>query len=668
MNITLKELTQMELAVGIGENLFKMSRGSFDYKQKVYEKRKLVKVSTGNVTRDGGVTGAILKFKDPKSDDIHTISIEQEEHGRITVKYLTSEARDLTGKKLYNRFWLTFPANPKEHIYGCGETYSQLDLKGERVRIFVAEHQNANRIGKKIVKEKFLGKHPDKILPFGKYESYYAQPTYVSSDLFYLHADINAYSEFDFRNPEKTTIYTQEPPVFYIEKAESFPALSKKLADLLGYQRRLPDWIYDGAILAIQEGTERIDKKIEKAEKAGTKICGVWSQDWCGCRKTGFGYQVMWNWEWDKELYHDLDKKIKEWKEKGIRFLGYINPFLALEKDLYKIAAKEGYCVKDQEGKDYHVTITTFPAAMVDFTNPRAYEWYKSLIKENMIGLGMGGWMADFGEYLPVDCVLHSRENPETVHNRWPAIWAQLNKEAIEECGKESEVFFFTRAGHTGTIGSSAMMWTGDQHVDWSVDDGLPSVIPATLSLAMSGFGITHSDVGGYTTIMHMRRTKELLMRWEEMNAFSPLFRSHEGNQPVNDVQFDDDEELLGQLSKTSRIHAYLSGYIRECVAETADSAVPVMRPLFYHYDEEKAYVEKTEYLLGRDLLVAPILKEGATSRSVYLPEDQWTAVFSGKDYKGGTYELEAKIGEPLVFARKNSKNYELLMGIGSIR
>ena len=665
--ITIKELTQMELAVGIGENNFKMSRGSFDYKQKVFEKKKLLRVNTDSVTRDGVVTGAVLTFKDPKSDDVHKISIKTDENEKITVKYLTDEARDITGKKIYNRFLITFPADPGEHIYGCGETYSKLDLKGERVRIFVAEHQNARRISKKIVKEKFLGKHPDRTLSFGKYESYYAQPTYVSSNLFYFHGDINAYSEFDFRNPEKTTIYTQEPPVFYIEKAKSFPELSKKLADLLGYQRHLPDWIYEGAILAIQEGTERIDEKIKKAQEAGTKICGVWSQDWCGCRRTGFGYQVMWNWQWDKELYHDLDKKIIEWKAKGIRFLGYINPFIALEKDLYKIASKEGFCVKDKEGKDYLVTITTFPAAMVDFTNPKAYEWYKSLIKENMIDLGMGGWMADFGEYLPVDCVLYSGEDPQLVHNRWPAIWAQLNKEAIEERGKDSEVFFFTRAGHTGTIGSSAMMWTGDQHVDWSVDDGLPSVIPATLSLAMSGFGITHSDVGGYTTIMHMRRSKELLMRWEEMNAFSPLFRSHEGNQPVNDVQFDDDEELLSQLSKTSRIHAALSPYIKECVDETVKDALPVMRPLFYHYDEEKAYVEKTEYLLGRDLLVAPILKEGAVSRSVYLPEDEWTAIFSEKDYKGGTYELEAKIGEPLVFARKNSKNYDLLMGIGRI-
>ena len=122
---------------------------------------------------------------------------------------------------------------------------------------------------------------------------------------------------------------------------------------------------------------------------------------------------------------------MKEWKEKGVRFLGYINPFMAIEKELYAYASKQGYCVKDREGKDYLVTITTFPAAMIDFTNPAAYEWYKNLIKENMIGIGMGGWMADFGEYLPVDAVLYSGEDPQLIHNRWPAIWAKLNREAI---------------------------------------------------------------------------------------------------------------------------------------------------------------------------------------------------------------------------------------------
>ena len=212
------------------------------------------------------------------------------------------------------------------------------------------------------------------------------------------------------------------------------------------------------------------------------------------------------------------------------------------------------------------------------------------------------------------------------------------------------------------------MMWTGDQHVDWSEDDGLPSVIPATLSLAMSGCGIAHSDVGGYTTIMHMTRSKELLLRWEEMNVFSPLFRSHEGNQPSRNVQFDAGSELLSQLSRTSRMHAALKPYLKSLVKEDAEHGTPVMRPLFYHYDEEPAYTIKTEYLLGRDMLIAPVIEEGAKARRVWLPKDSWVHLFSGKEYGGGEFEIEAPIGCPPVFVRKNAPNFEELMKLSEIR
>ena len=652
ISIDLNSLEELTLYVGNGCNDFRMSRGSFNYRQKIRQKHKLVKVSVESLEKK-----TVLTFKEQKENTTITAEISTLENGIKKLAILGDTDK-------FNRYWITFKSNEDEYIYGCGETYSKFNLKGEKVRIFVAEHQNANRIGKKIIKEKLFGKHPDKTLPFGKYESYYVQPTFVSSDRYFVHADVNAYAEFDFKKKDEITLYTQEAPVVYFYSASDFSSLSGKLSELLGHQRILPDWVYEGAILAVQEGTERIDEKIQKVENKGGKVCGVWSQDWCGCRRTGFGYQVMWNWHWDKELYHNLDGKIKEWKDKGIHFLGYINPFIAIEGDIYKTAQKEGYCVKDKEGKDYLVTITTFPAAMVDFTNPKAYEWYKSLIKENMIGLGMGGWMADFGEYLPTDCVIYSGEDPEMLHNRWPAIWAKMNKEAIEECGAENEVFFFTRAGYTGTIASSAMMWTGDQHVDWSVDDGLPSVIPATLSLAMSGYGLTHSDVGGYTTIMHMTRSKELLMRWEEMNVFSPLFRSHEGNQPSRNVQFDDDDELLEQLSKMSTLHEKLSFYLKECVKENAEKALPVMRPLFYHYDEKDAYTEKTEYLLGRDILVAPVLKENADSREVYLPDDNWVHLFTKQEYRGGKYQVKAMIGEPPVFIRKKAEDFERISAV----
>ena len=629
-------LKNMEMTIGYGTNHFRMSRGSFHYRKLVRWRRDLVRKNC-EITEDGFV----LTFRDEKEQCDYHMDVTVHD-GRYDIAMREDPAK-------INRYWVRLPCGIDEHFYGCGETYSRFDLKGERVRIFVAEHQNTRRISRKIIHDKVIGHDPEKDLRFSAYESYYAQPTFVSSRRYYLHADTVRYAEFDFRKDRQLSLRLQERPVFHMESGSTFPEVSEKLSRLLGSYGKLPEWLYDGVILAIQEGCTAVDERLNKALEAGVKVNGVWSQDWCGCRRTGFGYQVMWNWEADEELYPDLKNRIREWNAKGVRFLGYINPFMAIEKPLYKYASEHGYCVKNKKGEDYMVTITTFPAAMIDFTNPEAYAWYKDLIRKNMIGIGMSGWMADFGEYLPVDCVLYEGD-PKALHNQWPAIWAKMNREVIEECGVRDEVFFFMRAGNTGSVADAACMWTGDQHVDWSKDDGLPSVIPASLSLGMSGQTIVHSDAGGYTTIMHMTRSKELLMRWEEMNAFSPLFRLHEGNQPSRNAQFDSDEELLEHLAKQSRIHAALKPYLLKLEAE-AQQGIPMIRPLFYHYDSNYDYDKA--YMLGRDLLVAPVRKQGRTDRHVVFPDDEWVDLATGREYKKGTYLVEAPMGRIPVFCRK---------------
>ena len=155
------------------------------------------------------------------------------------------------------------------------------------------------------------------------------QPTFTSSDKYYVHADLNAYSEFDFTVPDKITFYTQEAPSFVSESGDSFEEVSEKLTAMLGRQRELPEWLYEGGILACQDwyindekktvsaedGIAVVDRKIKNAKDAGVKINGVWCQDWCGCRCTGFGYQVMWNWKYDDVKYKDLPKHIARWKE-----------------------------------------------------------------------------------------------------------------------------------------------------------------------------------------------------------------------------------------------------------------------------------------------------------------------------------------------------------------
>ena len=630
-------LRNMNLTIGYGKNYFTMNRGSFHYRKMVRWRRDLKRTGFEK-TADGFV----LTFLDEKENREYFMD--------ITVKNGHYKAEMRSCPDYVNRFWVRLPCGANEHIYGCGETYSRFDLKGEKARIFVAEHQNARRISRKIVKDRIVGTDPEKDLRFSAYESYYAQPTFVSSRKYYLHADTVRYAEFDFRKEDQISLRLQERPVIHMESGKTFAEVSEKLSALLGSYGKLPEWLYDGVILAIQEGCEAVDARLQKALDAGVRVNGVWSQDWCGCRRTGFGYQVMWNWEADPDLYPDLKNKIAEWKAKGVHFLGYINPFMAIEKPLYAYASSHGYCVKNRKGEDYMVTITTFPAAMIDFTNPEAYAWYKNLIKENMIGIGMSGWMADFGEYLPMDCVLYDGD-PKELHNQWPAIWAKLNREAVEECGVRDEVFFFMRAGYTGSVRDAACMWTGDQHVDWTEDDGLPSVIPASLSLGLSGQTIVHSDAGGYTTVMQMTRSEELLLRWEEMNAYSPLFRLHEGNQPSRNVQFDANDTLLAHLAKQSRIHTILKPYLIETEKE-AQKGIPMMRPLFYHYEDQ--WQEDKEYMLGRDLLIAPVYKQGRNERHVTLPDDIWIELATGREYRKGTYEIQAPIGRVPVFVRKD--------------
>ena len=621
---------------GRGENSYKMSHGSFSISERTVSR---CEQKIQNAELDGNT----LTLHMPNG----AAELKIEKGRRIKVQ--------LSGFNSFNRMLLRVPATESEHVYGTGEIFSEFDLRGKKVNCWVAEHINALQIGKKLLKQTFGIRNTTHKQRFSNYETYYAQPTYLSSEKYYFHSCTTARCEFDFSNKTYHIIKTDSIGDFYFGFGDSFEELMSDLTELLGRQPELPDWVYDGQIIASQGGTDEMLKHLKTAEDNGLCPNAVWIQDWEGRRVTAVGKQLFWNWEWDKELYPELDEKIKELNEKGIKVLGYCNPFLAVEKPLYKIASEKGYCVKDKDGKDYLVTITTFPAAMIDLSNKEAYNWMKDIIRKNMIDFGLSGWMADFGEYLPTDCVLASGEDPELAHNTWPARWAKLNREVVEEAGKLGEILFFTRAGYTDTLKNSVMMWNGDNHVDFSIDFGLPSVIPAALSLCCCGFGLSHSDIGGYTTFFNLKRSEELYMRWCEMNAFTVLMRGHEGLNPELNAQFDASETVLRHGAKFGRIHKALKPYLKDAVKYNAENGVGIIRPLFFYYDEAAAYTEQFEYLLGRDILVAPVLKEKALSRQVYLPDDEWIHLWSGREYSDGSVTVDAPVGEIPVFIRKNS-------------
>jgi alpha-glucosidase len=546
-----------------------------------------------------------------------------------------------------NRYRVSLSAAPGEKVYGCGEQFSYFNLRGRRFPLWTSE-QGVGRNKKTPIT--FEADRNDSC--GGDYWwTFFPQPTFASSEGRWYHLETSAYAEFDFRKPESHELYVWSlPEKLVIGASGTMTGLVGDISSYFGRQPMPPEWTHEGIILGIQGGTETCLAKARAAIAAGVKVSGIWAQDWEGINMTSFGQRLRWDWVWNPERYPGLDAEIARLQDVGIRFLGYVNCYVGALWSLFEEASRLGYLAKNTSGGDYLVDFGEFDAGIVDFTNPAAFEWYKSVIRRNMIDFGLGGWMADFGEYLPTDAVLHSGMDPELAHNLWPALWARCNYEAVAEAGKLDDILFFMRAGFTGSQRFCPSMWAGDQNVDWSEDDGLPSVITSALSLAMCGHGIHHSDIGGYTTLYGMKRTKELFMRWTEAAVFTTLMRSHEGNRPKDNWQFDSDAETLAHLAAMVRLHVALKDYLRALEAENAERGIPVIRPLFLHHgDEAETWNLKDQYLLGPDLLVAPVIREGETIRRAWIPAGRWVHLWSGEVVAStGTYfSVDAPIGKP---------------------
>ena len=306
-----------------------------------------------------------------------------------------------------------------------------------------------------------------------------------------------------------------------------------------------------GLWLGVQGGTRRALELRDRCVSGGMDVSAVWIQDWEGKRVTSFGKRLQWDWRWNREMYPGLDGVIAA--DEACRWMGYINPYLVKGGVLFAEAKEHGYFVKRPDGSDYLFDFGEYDCGVVDLTSDAAFEWYKNVIKTNLIGLGFRGWMADFGEYLPADAVCADGESGLTAHNRWPELWARCNREAVEEAGLLGECVFFMRAGAAGSQKYATLVWAGDQCVDWSEDDGLPSVITAALSLGMSGYGLHTCDAGGYTTLFHLKRDRELMLRWLEFACFTPVMRTHEGNRPDSNIQIYSDDEMIRDAARLTR-------------------------------------------------------------------------------------------------------------------
>ncbi|WP_067474640.1 alpha-glucosidase [Actinomadura hibisca] len=556
---------------------------------------------------------------------------------------------------------LTSERGPGERFHGFGEQFAPFDLAGRRVPILVRE-QGIGRGRQPLTAMVNLASGQG-----GSWDTTYApMPFYLTSARRGFELTGGRYSVFDLSQPGLVVAQTwaarQDAELY--TGASPAQVLAAHTAST-GAMRPLPAWTGDGAVLGLQGGTARVRKIVDDMAAAGTKISAVWLQDWSGQRTTSFGERLWWTWQLDRQRYPGWEGLVADLHRRGIKVLTYVNPFLVdpsgkpggVPRNLFAEARDRGYLVAKPDGSPNLLDQSGFSAALVDFTNPAAREWYASTIATQVAGVGADGWMADFGEGLPFDAKLHSGD-PADLHNRWPVEWADVNRRACELAGKSGCVYFM-RSAYTGSPGKTPLFWAGDQLVDFDAQDGMASALRGMLSGGVSGMTLTHTDIGGYTGVDtplgNYNRSAELLRRWSELAAFGVFFRTHEGNRPAKNAQVYDSPESRAAFAHTSRVYAALANY-RGIVEKQAAQGIPALRHTWLVHPDSPAATADDQFFFGSSMLVAPVLKAGATSVQVHLPAGRWTNVFTGRTYgdaaRAQQLTVPAPLGTPAAFVR----------------
>ncbi|MDG1484575.1 MAG: alpha-glucosidase [Myxococcota bacterium] len=648
------------LHAGSAEMTAEEHQGSFDIDEGITSRcagLSLTQVAYGEASLwiDGGFSDCDLTF---------TARLCQVGEGRLSVQIESPDADYLT---------LRPASDADEMIFGMGEQFPHetLDLKG---RIIPALSQEGG-----------IGRGHSLITPVVELASegsggseettYYAAPHYLTSDLRSVFLEDTEYAVFDFSAAEHTEIrlFSSQMTAQVLYGDEPL-ALIERFTDHAGRMPALPDWVNGGAIVALARDFDESAEIVSDLLEAGAEIGGIWNQTWSGVNETYIGEQVLWNWTvGDPEGWSAW---VDGLEADGIRPLCYVNSMFLdvsdrdVSRNLFAEGEAAGHFVRDADGETYMLPITAFEVALLDLTSADARDWMKTVITDEMIDTARcSGWMADFAEALPFDAQLSSGEPASSVHNAYPVQWAQLNREAIEEAGMLGEVVFFNRAGYTTTPAHSTLVWEGDQLTTWDAEDGLVSAIHGLISSGLSGVALNHSDIGGYTSLslygLGYDRESELLKRWAELSAFTAVMRTHEGNQPDYNAQVYDEDER-DHFARMTQVYAALAFYREELFVDATERGWPLVRALWLHYpDDAPSYAVSDQFLLGSEILVAPIKNKCWTwpwcpyDKELYLPPGEWTHVWTGETYgdvaEGQTITVPADIGEPAVFYRAGS-------------
>ncbi|HEX6115546.1 MAG TPA: TIM-barrel domain-containing protein [Solirubrobacterales bacterium] len=340
----------------------------------------------------------------------------------------------------------------------------------------------------------------------------------------------------------------------------------------------------------------------------------------------------------------------------GVAITTYFNPMVCNDYAAgFEPAAAAGALTRNRLGEPYLYRYGAdiddlFVVGQFDFFGQPGIDAYQRLLGE-AIADGYDGWMEDFGEYTPLDSVSAGGIDGTRAHNPYPTRYHCAAYDAVADGPRP--VVRFQRSGWTGSAPCAQVVWGGDPTTAFGFD-GLRSALTQALTAGLSGISVWGTDIGGFFALGDRALTPELLARWVQLGAVAGVMRTQANGVAVPSKPrpqvLDDDQ--IANWRRYAKLRTQLYPYLVAAQRAYRRTGLPLMRHLaLVEPGDERAARTDDEFMLGPDLLAAPVLDEGATRRSAYLPRGRWIDLWRSAKFEekrgrlvlGGTKELKGR-------------------------
>ncbi len=529
-------------------------------------------------------------------------------------------------EKKIDRSTISFHVQPDECFVGTGERFSKMDLSGHTFQLKNQDGQGVNN------------RRTYKNIPF-----------YISSRMYGIFMHTSSYGKISLadHSTRSAQLLVEEPAIdLFLIGGDNPEEILLGYRQLTGFPTLPPLWSF---------GTWMSRMSYFSADEINN-ICNRLRNEDFPCDvihiDTGW-FRTDWlcEWKFNPERFPNPAKFIKQLRDHGFKVSLWQMPYVAEEAEQLEEAKANKYIAsrkkaKQQGGSNFSALDY---AGTIDFTSPKATEWYKNLLKE-LLEMGVVCIKTDFGEEIHMDADYESM-SPEKLNN----LYALLYQKAAYEVTKEvtGDGVIWARAGWSGCQ-RYPLHWGGDSACTW---DGLAGSLKGGLHLGLSGFGFWSHDVPGFHSspnFMNSGVPDDLYIRWTQFGVFSSHLRYH-GTSKREPYEY---PNIAPIVRKWLKLRYALIPYLIEQSKKVTHSGLPILRALLMHHPNDKiCWHIDDQYYFGDHFLVAPVMNS-ENKRDIYLPEGKWVNFFTGDCEQGNKWlkNIETPLEEMPVWVKYGAK------------